>query len=227
MADSPLRWNYYNVVIPFLRSSKTALDMETGGGEAFSKFAPFPETTYATEAYPPNFEIARERLTPLGVKVIWVEENKQAPFNDHLPFADNYFDLVLNRHAAYFPKELHRILKPGGHFITQQVGNLSLINLRELIFGQKCDLNGWNLNSAVEELKRDGFEIIEKDEEIGFSRIYDIGAVIFYVKAIVWTFPDFSLDKYQPGIDRIAERIREQGYYDFLQHRFIIIARKP
>ena len=35
---------------------------------------------------------------------------------------DNEFDIVINRHESYNEKELFRILKPNGLFITQQVG---------------------------------------------------------------------------------------------------------
>ena len=46
-----------------------------------------------------------------GITVRKTEEDKP------LPFADNSFDLVLNRHDFYDVNEVRRVLKPGGYFI--------------------------------------------------------------------------------------------------------------
>lgn len=44
-------------------------------------------------------------------------------FNDsQLPFEDNTFDIIINRHESFDINEVMRILKTNGIFITQQVG---------------------------------------------------------------------------------------------------------
>ena len=50
-----------------------------------------------------------------------------------LPFHNDEFDIVINRHGNYVPAELHRILKPGGIFITEQVGEDNERDLVELL----------------------------------------------------------------------------------------------
>ena len=81
-SQAPLRWSYVSETLLRVRKSRAVLDMDTGGGEMFSYFAPFPPVAYATEAYAPNISIARERLEPLGVAVIPLEEEepRQLPF---------------------------------------------------------------------------------------------------------------------------------------------------
>src|SRR3972149_10257388 len=69
MASAPLDWSYPSIILPALRSDsapRSLLDMGTGGGEFFSSLHPFPTFTCATEAYPPNVAIARQRLSPPG-----------------------------------------------------------------------------------------------------------------------------------------------------------------
>ena len=100
MVQAPVKWNYYNVVLPRLSEAETMLDMGTGGGEVLSGFAPLPPNTYATEQHRPNVKIAREILEPLGVRVIEIEEEESPPFNADLPFADEFFDLIISRHEA-------------------------------------------------------------------------------------------------------------------------------
>lgn len=85
-------------------------------GELLSRLRPFPEIVCATEAYAPNVPIAKERLEPLGVRVMAIQDDNS------LPFGDAGFDLVLNKHESFSPTEVRRILRPGGTFLTQQVG---------------------------------------------------------------------------------------------------------
>ena len=111
MLEAPFKWNYYNVVLPWLRAAETMLDMGTGGGEVLSRFAPLPNHAYATEQHSPNVAVARERLEPLGVTIVEVgpQDNEN---NQRLPFSKEFFDLIISRHEAYSPAELMRILRP-------------------------------------------------------------------------------------------------------------------
>ena len=131
MIEAPVKWNYYNSVLPYLLKAGTMLDMGTGGGEVLARFQPLPPVTCATEQYRPNVAVAREKLEPLGVKVVQIDEKYQN--NEVLPFEDNMFDLIINRHESYYPQELIRILKSEGVFITQQVGSITLLNLNQFL----------------------------------------------------------------------------------------------
>ncbi|MBN1176821.1 MAG: class I SAM-dependent methyltransferase [Dehalococcoidales bacterium] len=226
MIEAPVKWNYYNVVLPRLAGVETMLDMGTGGGEILSTFKPLPPVTCATEQYQPNVPVARERLEPLGVKVFEIEEEKEPPYNRDLPFDDNFFDLIINRHEAYYPPELKRILKPGGHFITQQVANANLLNLMQFFLNKPPKFGNWNLMSAVDELTSSGFEIIEQQEDIQHYRFYDVGAIAYFLKVIPWTVPGFTIDKYRDRLWDMHLRIDRDGYFDTPRHRILIIARK-
>ena len=39
-----------------------------------------------------------------------------------MPFSSETFDIILNRHGSFHAGELFRLLKPGGIFLTEQVG---------------------------------------------------------------------------------------------------------
>lgn len=110
--DEPY-WDYPAVAREHMAAATYMLDQDTGGGELLASLAPLPSFTFATESYAPNVPTARNRLQPLGVHLV-------SEYNDDaLPFADGYFDLVLNRHGGYSVSELRRILRPGGIFFTQ------------------------------------------------------------------------------------------------------------
>jgi len=226
MVEMPVKWNYYNVVLPWLRKAETMLDMGTGGGEVLSRFAPLPHRTFATEQYKPNVEIARERLETLGVKVIEIEEEKSPPFNASLPFADEFFDLIISRHEAYYPPELMRVLKRGGLFITQQVGSMTVLNLKQFFTDKVEAVPGWDLKSAVTELESAGFEILEQQEDVQLQRFYDIGAIAYYLKAIPWIIEGFTIEKYRDKLWEMHLRINRDGFYDVPYHLFLVVAQK-
>ncbi|TLS38169.1 class I SAM-dependent methyltransferase [Pseudalkalibacillus caeni] len=221
MAESPLDWSYTSLILPELRRADSMLDMGTGGGEFLSMFLPFPANTYATEAYKPNVPIAKKRLEPLGVNVSEISDDEE------LPYEDETFDLIINRHEAYSVSELKRILKCGGMFITQQVGGKNDISINALL---EAPINGefshWDLAYAVNEMKEAGFEILKAQEQFPNTRYYDIGALVYYLKAIPWQVTDFTIDRYFNRLKSIHELIEKDGYLDIPSHRFLIIAKK-
>ncbi len=219
--DTPISWNYRATVLSYLRTAHVLLDMGTGGGEFLSSLQPLPSETSATEGYIPNIAIARQQLEPLGVTVYVVDEDQ------HLPFENGHFDLVINRHESYAPREIHRILRSGGHFITQQVGGRNNLDLNALLRGPSdFGMTSWDCAYAVQELEQAGMQIIEQREAYPFTRFSDIGAVVYYLKAIPWQVSDFSVEKYFEPLVRIADQIRKDGWVEIRSHSFFIIARK-
>ncbi|WP_217558941.1 class I SAM-dependent methyltransferase [Paenibacillus sp. GbtcB18] len=217
-----LSWSYGSLAIPLVRSAGTLLDMGTGGGEILSMLGPLPDQVYATESYAPNVPVARQRLEPLGVEVIQLE-----PWQDSdLPFADKQFDLILNKHEIYCPVEMSRIITDDGIFLTQQSGGQDCRELNEY-FGVPLneEFSGWNLDRAVEGLRANGFDIIMGKEEFIPQRFYDIGSLIYYLKATPWQVPGFEQNLYLEKLYEIHRIIGEKGYFETTQHRFIIKAR--
>lgn len=125
----PPAWDFAAMVAQRARESPDLLDLGTGGGEFLASLSERPARVVATEAWPPNLEVASARLRPLGVTVVAVEgapDNvDQAPNESggRLPFADGSFELVVSRHESFVPAEVARVLVPGGILLTQQVGD--------------------------------------------------------------------------------------------------------
>lgn len=213
MRTKPTTWDYRTLVRRRLPAVQTLLDMGTGGGEVLASLAPLPAWTVATEAYPPNVEIARTRLEPLGVEVVPIEG---APDNVHiqagegigtLPFADSTFELVINRHESYYPSELRRILRPGASFITQQVGGNHLQELNERLGAPVERLPGWTLDFPVRQLREADLEVVEAREEYPETIFTDIGAVVYYLRAVPWQVPDFTVATYRDRLEALHTHI--------------------
>ena len=179
MKSEPLSWSYGSIAFLLMQRAKSMLDMGTGGGEFLSMLQPFPPTIYATEGYAPNVPIAQKKLEPLGITVVEVSDDTA------LPFQDGQFDLIINQHESYAASEVNRILSPNGIFLTQQVGGLDCAVLNEQ-FGSplNSEFASWSLEAAYSELEENGFTILDAKEEFPFQRFYDIGAIVYYLKAI-------------------------------------------
>lgn len=220
MKETPLPWDYSQIVKQHMQQADTMLDMGTGGGEFLSSLVPLPNNTYATEGYEPNVKIAEENLSAYNVKVI-------SCYNDNaLPFEDNFFDLIINRHEFYESKEVYRILKPGGKFITQQVSGNCDDTIINLFGGKMPDEKDWSLQNAAENLQAAGFEITESTESAGHTLFYDVNALISYIKVINWLIPDFTKEKYSTSLDKVKNIIEQNGYFSSTLDRFLIIAFK-
>mgnify|MGYP002859889111 FL=1 len=221
MKETPLPWDYAEIIKLRLPGVKRMLDMGTGGGEFLKTLAPLPAETYATEGYAPNVGIAEANLNPLGVKVV------SGYSDDSLPFESAYFDLIINRHEYYDPQEVHRILKPGGHFITQQVaGNCDASLLAALGRSVPEETKGWCLASAEKDVEAAGFKILQQSEAPGYTIFTDSGAVISYLKIINWLIDDFTVEKYSAELKQIAEEISTSGSFSSTLDRFLIVCWK-
>lgn len=214
-----LPWSYGSLVLPHVRSANTLLDMGTGGGEFLATLQPFPASVYATEGYEPNVSVARKRLEPLGVQVVYIEDDAS------LPLPDRYFDVILNRHESYSVQEIGRILNDEGVFITQQVGGSDCREINEMLGApMNEEFAHWNLETALAELQDYGLRILDQREFDPVQRFYDIGALIYYLTAIPWQVQDFALERYEERLHDIHRLIQSEGYFEVRQQRFIIKA---
>jgi SAM-dependent methyltransferase len=128
ISEEQAPWSYKSRAAELMQRYSSVIDMGTGGGELLLRLKEaWPKKLAATEAYPPNFKLATQRLAPLGVKVFSIQLTEAVS----MPFADNEFGLVLNSHSGFNPREVARILAPGGVFLTEQVHALHLYDLIE------------------------------------------------------------------------------------------------
>lgn len=218
----PLPWDYRKEVQKAIERKETLLDMDTGGGEFLASLPKLPVRTFATESYSANVSCAYEKLQPLNVQVIQVDESGV------LPFKDSSFDTIINRHSIYDPREIYRIGKKNGIFITQQVGCRDWHDLKSALGYQNPVSDRWDLESASEQISQAGFEIIAKNE-VTDNRSYfkDVETIIYYLINIPWVIPDFSIDKYFDKLLALHKKRVAQEWLVFLQHRFYLTAKKP
>lgn len=219
--EDDLPWDFENIIKSHLNDTDYLLDMETGGGEFLLSFMVNAKHTAAIEGYEQNTKICEDRLLPLGI------DFKACDGGDILPFEDNYFDIITNRHGKYNIKEIKRTLKSGGVFLTQQVGAENDRELVELLIGDvEIPFPEAYLNIARQEFADNGFDIVEEDEVYRPIEFYDVGALVWFARIIDWEFPGFEVEKYQNNLFKAQEILDKEGVIKGKIHRYYFAAKK-
>lgn len=216
-----ISWDYTRILNQYRKNTDMLLDMGTGGGEFILNLGHPHHLISVTEGWQPNLLLCKERLEPLGITVKYVD------VDDKLDYPEEEFDLVLNRHESFDAAEVYRVLRPGGYFITQQVGSQNDRDLVEKLLGSiPLPFPKHDLGHNTELLQKAGFTVLEQMEEMSQMKLYDLGAVVYFARQCVWEFPGFSVEKCFEQLKRLGEEITQKGYLANREHRFLIAARK-
>lgn len=217
-----LPWDYRREILQILQPDMKLLDLDTGGGEFLLSLGHPWAQTAATENYGPNVALCRETLLPKGIDFRRADAGKQ------LPFEDNCFDMVINRHGDFCSEEIFRVLKPGGWFITQQVGAENDRELVRLLCGDvPLPYPEQYLAIAEDQFRKAGFEIRKGQEAFGPIELLDVGALVWFARIIQWEFPGFSVDTHMEGLLRAQECLERNGSISGSTHRFFLMVYKP
>jgi SAM-dependent methyltransferase len=222
MLEEEHPWSYTSRAVELLQQSSSVIDLGTGGGERFLGMrAYWPKKVCATEEYPPNFKLATERLTPFSVRVVDAGQNIDEP----MPFANGEFDLILNRHSGFNPREIARLLTAGGVFLTQQVHGLSLSDLL-FRFNSHPPWPFATPEFFIPRLQAAGLVIRTLKEWSGKITFTDVGALVYYLKAIPWVVSGFSVDTHLEYLLSLQSQLEEGIPLTFTNKRYLIEAYK-
>ncbi|MFF5262202.1 methyltransferase domain-containing protein [Actinomadura viridis] len=216
-------WGYQRLMSARLARANAALDVQTGGGEVLAEAAELPPTMAATESWPPNAAKATRLLHPRGVVVV------ATPDEPPWPFADAAFDLVTSRHPATVRwAEIARVLAPGGTYFAQHVGPASVFELVEYFLGPQPEARE-KRDPRVEsaEAGAAGLEVVDLRLERLRMEFFDIGAVVYFLRKVIWTVPGFTVAGHRDRLRELHERIGRDGPFVAHSSRFLIEARKP
>jgi SAM-dependent methyltransferase len=222
MIEEQAPWSYSSRAAELMRQASSVVDLGTGGGERLLKLQEYwPKKVVVTEDYEPNVKLATERLAPLGVQVV----NVPLTDFDPMPFLDEEFDLVLNRHAGFNAQEVARILAPDGVFLTQQIHGLWAYDLIAA-FGAKPQWPDSTLDKYVPQLKAAGLTITQTLEWSGQLAFTDVGAIVYYLKAVPWLVPGFSVKTHAAYLLALQSRLERGEQLGFVARKYLIEAHK-
>jgi SAM-dependent methyltransferase len=134
---------------------------------------------------------------------------------------------VISRHPASVRwDEIARVLRPGGAYLSQQVGSGSMHEVSEAMMGPLEIDNSRDPELAAAEAEQAGLEVVDLRHETLRAEFFDIAAVVHFLRKVVWIVPGFTVDGYRPQLRALHERIQRSGPFVAHAKRFLIEARK-
>jgi SAM-dependent methyltransferase len=219
-------WGYVRLCAERLGTVDAVLDVDTGGGEVFAealgRATRVPRTVRATEGWAPNHVLASAALAPFGGVVSRVDD-VAAP----LPFDDGTFGLVLSRHPVSFPyAEAARVLAPGGTLLVQEVGAGSNRALYEFLMGPQEDRDAEYLDGLGAVVAGAGLDVVRLQDALTRVEFFDLAAVVHFLRKVLWTVPDFTVERYRDRLRDLHDHIAEHGSFVCHSRRTLVEARR-
>ena len=215
-------WGYARLMAERMARALAGLDVQTGGGEVLAGIASAPPVLVATESWPPNVEVAKANLARIGGRVVGADDEAE------LPFLAESFDLVVSRHPTETVWEsIARVLRPGGSYLSQQVGAGSNRELYEFMMGPQPVDESRSPAVAAADASAAGLQVVDLREQALRVEFFDVAAVVHFLLKVLWTVPGFTVDGYLDRLEAMHEHIRANGSFVCHSQRFLIEARKP
>lgn len=209
-------WGYASLVADRLSHAGTALDVQTGGGEVFA-------WSLAHAARPPKLSVAVEEWQP-EVAAHKISHMVKAA---GLPFRAAAFDLVVSRHPVDTDWcETARVLRPGGLFLSQQIGAGTNRDLSEAMLGPLPEPDRQHPEQIRAAAEAAGFEVLDVRGERLRLEFFDVAAVAHFLRKVIWTVPDFTIEKYRPQLRAVHDEIGATGRFVSHSTRVLVEARK-
>jgi SAM-dependent methyltransferase len=215
-------WGYSGMVAARMAESAAALDIQTGGGEVLAQIPHPPAVLVATESWPPNVVLARGNMRLLGATVVEVHDDAD------LPFPVNSFDLIVSRHPTVTRwDEIGRVLRPGGTYLSQQIGAGSVRELTDFMMGPQPVNQSRSLQRAASAVEAAGLAVVDLRQESLRKVFLDVGAVTYFLRKVIWIVPGFTTALYRTQLAQLHDQIQVRGPVVAHAKRFLIEARKP
>ncbi len=217
-------WGYQRLVRQRLSTATAGLDIQTGGGEVLAGVGEehLPPTMVATEGWGPNVARAKALLGPLGVTVV------ASPEESPTPFADGGFDLVISRHPATVHwAEIARVLGPGGTYFAQHVGGRTNVEITEHFLGPFTAGDARDAEVEADGAQAAGLEIVQCRNERLRLEFFDVGAVVYFLRKVIWTVPNFTVERHRDRLHELHDHIERHGVFRSTMSRTLFEAHKP
>jgi len=216
------KWDFYKEVAKFLDKDKILLDIGTGSGEKLFGLAGKCNKVVGIGNSKSMIEKANEKLLTVEAKNI---EFKFADAN-RLPFKTGKFDVVSCRHSPFNMKEVFRVLKKNGIFITQQVGERDKQNIKN-VFGRGQSYNkkdGSLIDMYCGQAEKLGFKILRKNHYCA-TEYYKSSDLVFLLENTP-IIPKFNIEKDHKIFEELIKRFTTKYGIKTNSCRYLLVLKK-
>lgn len=212
----PVPWEYQDVVRGYLRPADTVLDVGTGGGEQMRTLAPAFGHGLGIDIDPEMVRIAGTSPGPA---------NLSFRLGDHrLGSVPETFDVVLCRQAPFDLDAVAKRLRPGGYFLTQQVGERNMACVKDAL-GQADP----PVPVSRDQVRASGLRLVAFMEYDVEYVVRDIESLVFWLNALDLAHADVCGASALASADDfntvLAGNVDDRGFVTN-EHRYLVIAQR-
>jgi SAM-dependent methyltransferase len=215
--QAPAPWEYGEVVPRYLQPTDAVLDIGTGGGERFAAMASRFRRGLGIDIDTEMIALAAQTYSGRNLEF--------RVCSARLEGVATSFPVIINRHATLDLPAVTEHLRPGGYFITQQVGERNMACVR-LSLGQPqpgAEISANGLTDAG--LRVVGF--MEYDVEYV---VRDIESLVFWLSALDMPHADLDGSAALADVDVLNailhSNVDERGFVTNT-HRYLAVAQAP
>jgi SAM-dependent methyltransferase len=219
-----VKWDFYKEVTKRCKKTDVLLDIGTGGGEKVLKIADSLQFLVGIDLSSGMIETAQSNLN--NSNVLNVRFSKMS--SDDLQFPTGFFDVISSCHAPFYSKEVAKVLKSGGIFLTQQVSEADKLNVKKAFGrGQSFgEIDGVLKDKYIRDLREVGFSDV-KSFEYNAIEYYQRPEDLIFLLIHTPTIPNFGQEK--KDFDKLNDFIENNRTVKGIRtnsKRFFIIAKK-
>ncbi|WP_394173040.1 class I SAM-dependent methyltransferase [Guptibacillus hwajinpoensis] len=224
LTSEGVKWDFYDEVTKRVRETDLLLDIGTGGGENLLKIASSSHLLVGIDLSSGMMDTAQSNLQNANVTNVRFAQMS----SDSLQFPDSFFDIVSCCHAPFNSKEVSRVLKKEGLFLTQQVSEADKSNMKEAFGrGQSFGVEDGSLKQRyINELLEAGFSDVQSFEYDAIDYFHRPEDVIFLLThtPIIPQFGEGNEDFHK--LNRFIEDNQTDKGIRTNSKRFMILAKK-
>jgi hypothetical protein len=210
-------WVYEDIVRQYARPSYDVLDIGTGDGARFMTLAGSFSWGFGIDSDP--------EMVRLAARTANVQNVDFGICSAQLEGISATFPLITNRHAPLDLQAVAGHLQPGGHFITQQVGERNMACVMTAL-----GLPPGQPPTTPEQVTDAGLELISFREYDVEYVVRDIESLVFWLNALDLVHADLDGSAALASADALnavlADNVDERGFVTN-EHRYLVVAQLP
>ncbi len=214
---APVPWDYREVVSRYLRPSDDVLDVGTGDGRQFANLAARFRHGLGIDIDPEMIRLAEREHASTSLEF--------TVCSARLEGITTSFPLIINRHGALELAAVAAHLKPGGYFITQQVGERNMACVRQALGQPASDPE---ISRAA--LSDAGLRVVAFCEYDVEYVVLDVESLVFWLNALDLAHADLAgsagLASAATFNKVLAGNVDRRGFVTN-EHRYLAIGQAP
>jgi hypothetical protein len=117
--------------------------------------------------------------------------------------------------------------RPAATYFAQHVGGGTNVEITEYFLGPLAAGAVRHHEVEADQARAAGLEIVQCRNERLQLEFFDVGAMVFFLRKVVWTVPDFTVDRYRARLKDLHDQIERTGVFHSTMSRTLLEARKP